>query len=63
MEQEEKKPEKEVLETGTYKMFSPEDGEMRIDQLELLGDNGAKRIWKLKNITPKEAVFEIIKFG
>ncbi len=53
----------EVLETGTYKMISPGNGEIKIDKLILEGDNEVKRIWKLKEISKKEAIFEIIKFG
>ncbi len=44
-------------------MISPENGKMKIETLILKLTSGAKRIWKLKSLNQKEAVFEIRKFG
>lgn len=57
----EKQP--ELLESGSYEIFSPNTGEIKMDTLILHGHNGVKRIWKLKSLDQKEAIFEIRKFG
>jgi len=63
MEENKKEKEKELLESGSYEIFAPENGELKMDTLILHGHNGAKRIWKLKELDKKRAIFEIIKFG
>lgn len=64
MEKENKEEEQAlVLESGTYEMTAPPSGEIKIDELTLKSSSGATRIWKLKNLDKKEAVFEIKKFG
>lgn len=52
-----------VLESGSYEIFAPASGEIKMDTLILHTNSGSKRIWKLKSLDKKEAVFEIIKFG
>ncbi len=61
--EETKKKEPELLESGSYEIFTPETGEIAMDTIILHGHNGAKRIWKLKSLDQKQAVFEIKKFG
>jgi hypothetical protein len=53
---------KDVLEYGTYEMTGPGKDGILIDELHLKGDQGQKRIWRIKEITPKQVIFEIIKF-
>ena len=61
--EENKKKEAELLESGSYEIFTPETGEIMMDTLILHGHNGTKRIWKLKSLDQKQAIFEIKKFG
>ena len=58
---EEKK--KNILETGTYSMLGPENGDINIDTIELNSESGAKRIWKIRNMSEKEINLDIVKFG
>jgi hypothetical protein len=53
---------KEVLDAGTFEMTGPGKDGILIDELILQSNGGSKRIWKLKEITPKQIVFDIIKF-
>jgi len=34
-----------------------------LDKIELHAGSGAKRIWKVKSISQKEIIFEVVKFG
>ena len=61
--QSEKKSKSELLESGSYEIFTPDSGEFKMDTLILHGHNGAKRIWKLKSLDAKQAIFEVKKFG
>ncbi len=54
---------KNVLEEGDYTLSGPENGDIRIDTLQLNSLSGARRIWKVKSITEKEIIFEIVKFA
>ena len=63
METEEKEEVKNVLENGTYSIYGPDSGEVMIDKIELHSGSGAKRIWKVKSINPKEISFKIERFG
>ena len=51
------------METGNYKVAGPESGDFKLETITLHSDSGAKRIWKIKSMTEKEIVLEIIKFG
>ena len=55
--------EKNVLETGSYVITGPDNGEIKMDSLYLKGDNDANRVWKVKSMNEKEIILEIVKFG
>ncbi len=61
--EEQKKEEPMLLETGSYEITTPPNGEITMDTLILKATSGAKRIWKLKTLDQKQAIFEIVKFG
>ena len=64
MEKQKKEAKKEnVLETGSYIFKGPDNGDIQMDLLELNAGSGAKRIWKIKSLTDKEVIFQIVKFG
>lgn len=52
-----------ILETGNYTILGPDSGDVMIDTIELNAGNGAQRIWKVKTISKKEIVLEIVKFS
>ncbi|MBI3333910.1 hypothetical protein HYZ97_00270 [Candidatus Pacearchaeota archaeon] len=52
-----------VLESGSYEITGPSTGEIQMDTLILKSGSGATRIWKLKSLDKKQALFEIVKFG
>jgi hypothetical protein len=52
-----------IIEVGEYQVNGPENGEIKLETMTLSSTSGAKRIWKVKNMTDKEIVFEIVKFS
>ncbi len=54
--------EEQLLESGNYFLRGSADGGVKLDTLELHNHEGKKRIWKVKNISAKEIVFDIVKF-
>lgn len=60
---EEQKKEENVLEVGEYQINGPENGDITFDTMILVATSGAKRIWKVKSMTNKEIIFDIVKFG
>jgi len=60
---EEQKKQENVLEVGEYQIDGPENGDITFDKMTLVATSGAKRIWKVKSMTNKEIIFEIVKFG
>lgn len=54
--------EENLLESGTYKILGKENGDISLDKIKLTTSYGKERIWKVKSITEKEIVLEIIKF-
>ena len=61
--EEQKESKENVLEIGEYQIDGPENGNITFDKMTLIATSGAKRIWKVKSMTNKEIIFEIIKFG
>ena len=54
--------EKNILESGTYKILGKDNEDISPDKIKLTTDYGKERIWKVKSITEKEIILEIIKF-
>lgn len=52
-----------ILEVGEYQINGPESGEITFDKMTLAATSGAKRVWKVKSMTAKEIILEIVKFG
>jgi hypothetical protein len=52
-----------ILEVGEYQINGPENGEITFDKMTLHATSGAKRVWKVKSMTNKEIILEIVKFG
>jgi hypothetical protein len=52
-----------ILEVGEYQINGPDNGEIKFDKMTLAATSGAKRIWKVKSMTAKEIILEIVKFG
>jgi len=55
--------EKNVLENGTYSIYGPDNGEIKIDKIELHSGSGAKRVWKVESFSEKEIVLKVEKFA
>ena len=58
-----KESKENILEVGEYQINGPESGDIMIDKITLMSTSGAKRIWKVRSITQKEVIFDVIKFG
>ena len=54
--------EKNLLESGTYKILGTDNGEISLDKIKLTTNYGKERIWKVKSITEKKIILEVIKF-
>jgi hypothetical protein len=52
-----------ILEVGEYQINGPDNGEIKFDKMTLAATSGAKRVWKVKSMTNKEIILEIVKFG
>lgn len=52
-----------ILENGAYQIRGPENGDIQFDTIELRSQSGARRIWKVKEFSPKEIILEVIRFG
>lgn len=51
-----------ILEIGTYKILGPDSGDISIDKIKFKNSDDKERIWKVKSLTEKEVILEIIKF-
>lgn len=56
------KKEEDLLESGSYFVKGSLNGNISIDTIELHSNSGQKRIWKVRNITAKEIILDVIKF-
>jgi len=61
--EDEQKKVKNVLENGTYSIYGPDSGNIVFDRIELHGDTGVKRIWKVASFSSEEIILKIEKFG
>lgn len=52
-----------IVEQGTYSMVADTNKNFQITHLVLKSESGAKRVWKVNEISEKDISFIIEKFG
>lgn len=52
-----------IVEIGEYSLIANTDKNFEVTHLILKAANGSKRVWKVKELSEKEASFDIEKFA
>lgn len=52
-----------IVEQGSYNMVADTNGDFKITHLVLKSESGAKRVWKIHEMSEKDISFKIEKFG
>ncbi|MEK6894521.1 MAG: hypothetical protein AABX10_03590 [Nanoarchaeota archaeon] len=52
-----------IVEIGEYTLIANTDEGFKVTHLVLKAANGSKRVWKIKELSEKEAKFDIEKFA
>lgn len=52
-----------IVEVGEYSLIANTDKNFEVTHLILKAANGSKRVWKVKELSEKEARFDIEKFA
>lgn len=52
-----------IVEEGSYNLIADTNGNFQITHLVLKSGSGAKRVWKVKEISEKDISFAIEKFS
>jgi hypothetical protein len=52
-----------IVEQGSYNLIANTDGDFKITHLVLKSESGAKRVWRVHEMSEKDVSFKIEKFA